>query len=186
MYVLLYIQGSTGLPFSFSLSLSLSLSHTRTRIVYSPKVSIETVHKQKRRNVRVLFVPMKTIDVINESLSLWKHGDQQICRIRRKFFSLCALIFYFDLRFCKNILNFSPGQNKFFGVLIINSEVHYDLCQDILIICDFSSINLSMEHIERSHLTNRLPNFHRSLTLYHDFFLHERCGAKIIEHPLAE
>ena len=50
----------------------------------------------------------------------------------------------------------------------------------------FSSINLSMEHIERSHLTNRLPNFHRSLTLYHDFFLHERCGAKIIEHPLAE
>lgn len=101
---------------------------------------------------------------------MWKHGDQQICRIRRKFFSLCALIFYFDLRFCKNILNFSPGQNKFFGVLIINSEVHYDLCQDILIICDFSSINLSMEHIERSHLTNRLPNFHRSLTLYHDFF----------------
>lgn len=117
---------------------------------------------------------------------MWKHDDQQICRIRRKFFSLCALIFYFDLWFCKNILNFSPGQNKFFGVLIINSEVHYDLCQDILIICDFSSINLSMEHIERSHLTNRLPNFHRSLTLYHDFFLHERCGAKIIEHPLAE
>lgn len=53
----------------------------------------------------------------------------------------------------------------------------------------FSSINLSMEHIEISHSTNKTPQ----LPLEPDFiswiiFLHERyrCGARIIEHPLAE
>lgn len=52
----------------------------------------------------------------------------------------------------------------------------------------FSSINQSIKHIDRSHLTNQTPQLppEPDFISWFFFFLHERCGAKIIEYPLAE
>lgn len=51
----------------------------------------------------------------------------------------------------------------------------------------FSSINQSIKHIDRSHLTNQTPQLPPEPDFISwFFFLHERCGAKIIEYPLAE